>query len=250
MHEPKNAVPATSSTQEAADVDVSQKQAPGELTRLRKRVLELEASQARGSLAESSIRDRLQDFAEAMGGWFWETDADHRFTYFSPSVYDITGVAAEWHYGKRREDFGIPDSVAPEVWQAHLEALQRREPFSNFLFQRRATDGVKWMRTSGRPVFDDQGAFLGYRSSASVITAEVEAQQRNDGLIRAIENLDEMFVLWGPDDRLVVCNQQFRDINARVIDSVQPGVLFETHIRTAMVAGAYPSAVGAEEAWI
>ncbi|MDP6690078.1 MAG: diguanylate cyclase [Alphaproteobacteria bacterium] len=195
-------------------------------------------------------RDYLQDFAVAMGGWFWETDAELRFTYFSPSVEDITGVPAEWHYGKTREDFSIPESVAPEVWEAHLECLRRREPFTDFVFQRRATDGVKWMRTSGLPVFDEAGEFQGYRGAASDITAEMEAKLASDRLINAIENLQELFVLWGPDDRLVVCNQGFREINAKVIETVQPGRLFEDHIRTAMAAGLYPGAAGQEEAWI
>ncbi len=199
---------------------------------------------------EAAVRARLQDFATAMTGWFWETDAQLRFTYFSPSVEDITGVPAEWHYGKTREDFGIPESVRPEDWEAHLERLRRREPFSDFVFQRRAPDGVKWMRTSGVPVFDPEDVFQGYRGSASVITEEIEAKQRGDRLTSAIENFDELFVLWGPDDRLVVCNQQFRDINTKVIHSIQTGGLFEDHIRAAMAAGLYPDAEGWEEEWI
>ena len=33
-----------------------------------------------------------------MTGWFWETDAALRFTYFPPGVEDITGVPVEWRY--------------------------------------------------------------------------------------------------------------------------------------------------------
>ncbi len=199
---------------------------------------------------EKLVQERLQGSATTMTGWFWKTDAALRFTYFSPSVEDITGVPAEWRYGKTREDFGLPESVRPEDWEAHLDCLRRREPFTDFVFQRRGPDGVRWMRTSGKPVFNDFGNFQGYRGTASVITEEIEAKQRSERLTAAIDNLDELFVLWGPDDRLVVCNQKFRDINAKVIDSVQPGGLFEDHIRAAMAAGLYPAAEGWEEEWI
>lgn len=210
-----------------------------------------ESAEAQGSrLDDAAAKDLLRDYAATLGGWFWETDAELRYTYFSPSVFDITGVTAEWHYGKTRKDIGIPDSMAPEAWQAHLECLRQRKPFTDFVFQRRGPDGIKWMRTSGIPVFDDSGQFQGYRGTASVITAEVEAQRRNDGLINAIENLSEMFVLWGPDDRLVVCNQRFREINAKSAPGYQPGVLFEEHIRMAMAVGMYPGAAGREEDWI
>ena len=53
----------------------------------------------------------LEDFARASSGWFWEMDAQLRFRYMSSVVEDITGVAPEWHYGKTRQDFGIPASV-------------------------------------------------------------------------------------------------------------------------------------------
>lgn len=197
-----------------------------------------------------TVDDRLQDFAATMGGWFWETDAAFRFTYMSPSVFDITGVPAQWHYGKTREEIGIAKSVTPEVWQAHIECLRRREPFSNFIYQRSGPDGIKWMRTNGRPVFDHYGQFQGYRGTATEVTAEVEAQRRNDSLIGAIENLDEIFVLWDADDRLVICNQRFREINAQIVAGCRPGILFEEHVRMAMEAGVYTVTPGQEENWV
>lgn len=252
MHDLKDTATVFAMVENRVNEPSADDQGQRKIEALRGRIaaLEAELAAAPGPGGDHAGHNHLQDFATAMGGWFWETDAELRFTYFSPSVYDITGVPAEWHYGKTREDFGIPESVAPQAWDAHLEGLRRREPFSDFVFQRRATDGVRWMRTSGLPVFDEAGIFQGYRGSASDVTEEIEAKLRSERLINAIENLDELFVLWGPDDRLVVCNQGFRDINAKVIETVQPGRLFEDHIRTAMAAGLYPGAAGQEQDWI
>ena len=224
----------------------------GELARLRARVRALEAALAdhEPAAGKPDAGDRrLEDFAAVGNGWFWETDAELRFTYMSDSVFDITGVRPEWHYGKTRAEIGDPASVSAEAWNAHLALLERRQPFSDFVFQRAGPDGVKWLRTSGRPVYDADGKFTGYRGSATDVTAEVLAQSHSRQLMAAIERLDELFVLWDADDRLVVCNRRFREINAEVVGTTEPGTTFEAHIRAAIVAGLYPDADADPDGW-
>ena len=202
------------------------------------------------AIDEAAALARIEDFAATSGSWFWETDADLRFTYFSPNVLDITGVQPEWHYGKTREDIGIPGAISNEQWQAHLAALRDREPFTDFVFQREATDGRKWLRTNGVPVFDANGTFLGYRGTGTDVTSEVRARQAVKQIANAIEHLDELFALWDADDRLVICNEQFRLINQKVIESTRPGTRFTDHIYAALEAGLYPAAAGREQEWV
>jgi PAS domain-containing protein len=110
-------------------------------------------------LAElNDSRQRFQDFAAASSDWFWEMDEKLRFTWFSPDVERVTGVPAEWHYGKTREEIGRPD-IESERWEEHLETLRRHEPFKDFVYLRRGPDGDKWMRAAGLPVFDSGGRF-------------------------------------------------------------------------------------------
>ncbi len=199
---------------------------------------------------ETAHRARVEDFAATSGSWFWETDADLRFTYFSPNVFDITGVEPEWHYGKTREEIGIPSAISDEQWQAHLTTLRNREPFTDFVFQREATDGRKWLRTNGVPFFDAENTFLGYRGTGADITAEVTARLAVKQIADAIEHLDELFALWDADDRLVICNDRFRQINRKVIETTRPGTLFEDHLNAALEAGLYPSAKGREHEWV
>jgi PAS domain S-box-containing protein len=194
--------------------------------------------------------NRLESFARIADGWFWETDAEHRFTYMSDSVELITGVKPDWHYGKSRRDIGVPDSVDPIIWQEHLDVLDRHQPFENFVFARKGPDRVNWMQTSGKPLFDAHGVFHGYRGIASDITAQIEAERRIETLADAIEQLSDMFVLWGPDDRLVLCNKSFRELNQSVIEMTEPGTLFETYIRAGLENNLFPEAKGREEAWL
>lgn len=156
----------TTETADVARLNARIEELKGEVTRLRAE----NAAQAR----------RLNDFASTMNGWFWETDVENRFTYFSPSVEAFAGAPAEWHYGKTREELGAPLSVTEADWSRHLELLARREPFEGFLFKRVGPNGENWLRTSGRPFYDEAGNFAGYRGSAVEVSAEIEAKRRSE----------------------------------------------------------------------
>ncbi len=134
---------------------------------------------------------RFKDFAEASADWFWEMDAELRFTYMSPNVEEIVGVAPEWHYGKTREEL-LGDDYDQAVWRDHLDALKAHEPFRNFVY-RRVGKGVEamWLSASGVPVFDADGSFLGYRGSGSDATVQKKAEealrQSNAALEKRVE---------------------------------------------------------------
>lgn len=93
--------------------------------------------------ANNISEQRLQGAAASLGGWFWEMDSDLRFTWVSDSVEEIVGVAAHWHYGKSREELGVPD-VAAYVWHEHVAKLEARLPFKNL-----STSAVARAGTSG-----------------------------------------------------------------------------------------------------
>jgi PAS domain S-box-containing protein len=189
---------------------------------------------------------RLNDFARSTSGWFREMDANLRFVYFSPNVKDVTGVAPQWHYGKTRGELGIPESVNVEQWQAHLDTLRRGEAFSNFIFQRPGPDGLKWMQTSGTPIYNESGEFAGYRGNATDVTAQILAEQRGQVLVDAIEHISETCALWDSDDRLITCNARFRELNKTVVETTRAGTSFLEHINAALRAGLYPQADGRE----
>jgi len=66
----------------------------------------------------------------------------------------------------------------------------------------------------------------------------------------AIEALDDAFVLFDIQDRFVLCNTRYREMNAMSSDVIVPGSTFEDIIRAGVARGQYPDAVGCEEKWI
>ncbi|WP_051284320.1 response regulator [Nisaea denitrificans] len=194
-------------------------------------------------------RDRLEAFADVSNGWFWETDENHHFIYVSNSVERLAGRTPEWHYGKSREDVG-GRNVRPEVWQAHMEDLAARRPFDSFIYRRQTSHAELWVRTSGAPQFDAKGGFLGYRGFASNITAEIMVRREAGLLKEAFQQVTEPFVLWGPDDCLVVCNDAYIKLNQNFASILVPGIAFEDVLRAVANEGHVTAAIGREEEWI
>jgi PAS domain S-box-containing protein len=122
-------------------------------------------------------KSRLRDFAAAGSDWFWEMDSELRFSYFSDQFEAVTGVEPGKLLGKTREETGIPN-ITEEAWQNHLNSLKNREAFRDFTHPRDKADGTRvWLAISGKPVWADDGSFLGYRGTGSDITDLHEAQQ-------------------------------------------------------------------------
>jgi PAS domain S-box-containing protein len=127
------------------------------------------------TLRESEARCR--DFALASSDWFWETDDRHRFTYLSDQIRAF-GQDPQTPLGRTRIDLAADLASDPTKWQEHLEALDRHEPFRDFIYTRKIGDDIERMvSVSGSPFFDSSGRFLGYRGTARDITEKVLAER-------------------------------------------------------------------------
>lgn len=138
----------------------------------------------------------LEDFAGIASDWFWESDAEHRFTYFSGRIEEVTRISSASMLGKRRNAIGH-HTVGDANWAAHFADLDAHRPFRNFEYcVERPSDGsLMWLRVAGHPVFDKDGTFIGYRGTGHDITAEKEAIQRlvtaNKALVERYRELDD-----------------------------------------------------------
>ncbi len=117
-------------------------------------------------------QQRLEDFSAAASDWFWETDADHRFTFVSESRgIQHRQMSARATGRTRWELAGHPNPEGHPHWAAHRRTLEAHEVFRDFVYDVREADGTQhWISISGVPVFGTDGAFAGYRGSASDVT--------------------------------------------------------------------------------
>ena len=130
--------------------------------------------------AEAARRDseaRLSDFAETGSDWYWQTDRQHRFTYLSDRIRAF-GQDPTSRLGRARWELVAEAGSEPEKWRDHRAALERHEPFREFVYTRKVgNDPEQTVSVSGKPIFDAAGEFCGYRGTARDISAKVRAQR-------------------------------------------------------------------------
>ncbi len=201
---------------------------------------------------------RFREFAEIAADWFWETDAEDRYTFVSANVEARGGLAPQTYLGKTRTEVALRGELQGEIaarWETHMEAIARREPFRDVVHQRSSLRGPKlWLRISGTPRLDAEGRFLGYRGGSTNITEQKQIEdsmhRAEERLHTAIESLEDGFVLYDSEDRLEICNRRYREMYPESADLLVPGARFEDIVREGVRRGQYPEAAGREQAWI
>ena len=142
----------------------------------------------------------LRDFSELSSDWFWEQDAEFRFTRFFGLSTGLLRRKQSEFLGKRRWDLPIHGITAEQLSQ-HIETHERRLPFRNFEYEVAGDDGVlQYYSISGTPVFDERGEFSGYhgigRNITDVRLAEVQIRNSERQLSQILDvSLIPTFVL-------------------------------------------------------
>jgi PAS domain S-box-containing protein len=207
-----------------------------------------------------SSEARLQDFAVMASDWFWEQDAELRFT-------DI-GVDAPYPDSDSQPRFGkfrweLADTGhAPERWAEHKRNLLERKPFRDFRYSLPDRAGtLHHVSVNGVPVYDGASRFAGYRGTGRDITAEVEAAaelriakeraEQAETLLRdAVHSISEGFVIYDHADRFVMANDAYRQLYPEAADLLVPGVRFQDFVRAILRKGGFPDARGREAEWL
>ncbi|MFS8606803.1 MAG: EAL domain-containing protein [Gammaproteobacteria bacterium] len=117
---------------------------------------------------------------------YWEVDDHHRFTVWRTG----TDPAAAYERMLGKAPWELPIFPLDEHgWDAHRRLLCAREPFTDFVVRRTDESGKdRFVSVSGRPVFDSQGRFLGYRGLARDVTHE-QRDRRLLSLSRSISSI-------------------------------------------------------------
>ncbi len=129
--------------------------------RLEQTVLERTAE-----LRESEAR--FKSFTELSSDWYWEQDAQGKFTRVSGPVLEMLGIAAQDLVGVNNADLTGWNVDERALLQANIEA---RRPFIDLVYSRRRADGTtQYLQVSGEPIFDSASRFTGYRGIGMDVT--------------------------------------------------------------------------------
>jgi PAS domain-containing protein len=113
----------------------------------------------------------------------------------------------------------IPDA---ESRKCYLERLARRDTFRDLVIEWAAgIDDRRHLLLCGAPIFR-AGSFKGYAGTCREITNTAhDLPQTNRRLLQAVECINQAFGLFDVDERLVLCNQRYREVYRR--NGTDPG---------------------------
>ncbi|MFL6572897.1 MAG: PAS domain S-box protein, partial [Burkholderiales bacterium] len=181
-------------------------------------------------------------FINLSSDWYWEQDAKLRFTHVQvgDDVPAVERALAQNLIGNLRWETGIEVEGG---WDAHRTLVAARKPFRDLVMWRTLPDGSRrYVSTSGRPVFDDKGRFVGYHGVGRNITEQKRAEARmraSESRLRAIvDNEPECVKLIDAEGNLLEMNPA----GLRMIEAEELGPLRGKSVY-ALVAPAHQAAV-------
>jgi PAS domain S-box-containing protein len=136
-------------------------------------------------VAEVALRDseqRFRDYAETASDWLWETGPDHTVIRVSDHL-NAVGIVPSRLPGMARWDIASDVETEPEKWLLHRAVLDAHLPFRDFVYRAASgTGSAVYFQTSGKPFFDANGKFLGYRGVGTDVTATIRADHAEEAL--------------------------------------------------------------------
>jgi len=143
--------------------------------------------------AEEALREseeKFRDYAESASDWFWEIGPDYKFTLLTENAF---GSNAADRIGAACWDRALDLETEPEKWRLLWATLESRKPFRDFVYCSMGGNGAPmYVKASGKPVFDANGEFRGYRGAGADVTAAMRAQEEHERLRDLESNLAHM----------------------------------------------------------
>jgi PAS domain S-box-containing protein len=167
-------------------------------------------------LALEASEKRFRHFAEAASDWLWETDEQHRFTYFSPDADDVDPNSRLKNLGTTRFDRRLSTDKEDDKWRAHKADLAACRPFKDLEFPIELPDGTfRDIRVNGQPINSAEGKFVGYRGTGSDITEHRRIERARRHIERRYRNLVEgsiQGIIVHRNERVLLANQAMANI--------------------------------------
>ncbi|MEO3433665.1 PAS-domain containing protein [Inquilinus sp. CAU 1745] len=211
-------------------------------------------SDATAALTAEAARSGIADAVAADIG-VAQYDAEGRFILANKAMGGLFPWSIDLYrhgasYGEHLRRYA--DQILAEGERARIERLAAREnpggePVREpMIFQRR--DGG-WLQLEER-LIGGNGLMSLWTDVTGRMNAEAQVSRLRERLTDAIDSLADGFALYDSDDRLVICNDQYRELNAVTADLLVPGVRWEDFVREGARRGQYADAAGREEEWV
>jgi PAS domain S-box-containing protein len=207
---------------------------------------------------EEALRNSEQRYStamEAINEAVYEWDIATGEMYYSPRLHDLIALTPQ-ELSTRQQwlDRVHPDDL-PHYRTALVALLKGETERLQVEYRYRHADGTwHWARQHGVASRDHTGRAHRVSGSTGDITAEKRLAEELDRARRqledALESTAEGFVLFDPQDRIVMSNSHYRAWFTDVAHMVRPGNTFESFMRAAVASGMFPAAASDPEGFM
>ncbi|WP_050525927.1 hybrid sensor histidine kinase/response regulator, partial [Pseudorhodobacter aquimaris] len=202
-------------------------------------ISDLEAAHTTAVMAER----RLRDSVNALHDGFAVFDSSARLlvanrAYLAPYIeYNVGPGTPYKEIAKISAEEGIFDlgEATPDEWVERMLARWDSFPIEPEVVQ--MANG-EWIRLVDRRARDGDMVCL---------ALNITEQMR---IWAALEAIPDGFVLFDREEKLMTCNQRYREIYPESAEAMQPGTSYEAILRAGLEKGVYVDAIGREEAWL
>ena len=211
--------------------------------------------------AQRAALERLGEVARETRNPVVVTDPQGRIDWVNPAFEARTGWRLDEVRGLKPGRFLQCERTDPETIARIGRALRAVVPIETDILNRSRFGQDYWIRLEIQPRFDGAGRHTGYIAVQTDITelvaareaaaaASAAADQARDRLVSAVDALNDGFVYYDAEDRLVLANRRYRALYAASAPAMAEGASFEDILRYGLERGQYAEAVGREEEWL
>lgn len=203
----------------------------------------------------------LSDLVRRTSNLVVVTDRNLNIDWVNAAFEKITGWKLDEIVGRNPLEFLPTEVTDPDVVARLGSALKAGKPVQAE-FQNRSRDGrLYWINVDIQPRYNSMGEHIGFMAIEKDVTevrVQAEALRRSAEeaakaravLEAAVNALEDGFVLFDSEDRLVICNERYREIYAECAPILVSGVTFESILRYSVGTGIYGIPAGREEEWV
>jgi len=202
---------------------------------------------------EAAAREREQHYkriveAQPLPVWMAELDSG-TILYESAAAAHLFGHSGSFGVSRNVKDHYVNLADRKDI----VRQLREDGALDNYEVELKKEDGTHfWVSATSRLLVIDRREVI--ISSMIDLTEskqrEAELRHARETLEDAIESLSEGFALYDSDDRLVMCNQRYRDYNRESADLLVPGMKWQDFIRAGAERGQYLDAIGRLDEWL
>lgn len=162
--------------------------------------------------------ERTKQLLKSTKTVLFEVNAEGKYSYLSPSTFELTGYQPEKLVGSTHFYELVPEVFREHFKASALELMSKKNPIEGLVSPLQTIDGrTIWIETTAMPVLDYSGNLMLYSGSSTDITEKklaVDALTQSEKKYRLlVENINDVLFTLNPDGIISFMSPTVKDLS-------------------------------------